>query len=216
MPSERSTSTMKSEPGRSIVLSRPAPEVFGAGFFSPVAACAVTVVAASVAAAPFRNVRRDEFFSMEPPLQVHAYRTRERRKKSPLRRRGPKCETGFPLARERRVRRFLGKPEQPLRVRPPDLHPIGLADRAGVEPERGVVDVLERPVGGKEDAVRADLEDRVEQRLRAEVARGGEVEVVAEVVAELLLRRIARRGPGPRVSVIDPPDAVGQSLAEVA
>src|SRR5690349_404166 len=64
MSSERSTSTMKSEPGRSISLSTPAPVLFGAGFFSPVAACAVTVVAASVAAAPFRNVRR-EFFSME-------------------------------------------------------------------------------------------------------------------------------------------------------
>src|SRR5262245_9423661 len=67
MLSERSTSTMKSEPGRSISLSTPAPVLFGAGFVSPVAACAVTVVAASVAAAPFRKVRRASLL-MKPPL----------------------------------------------------------------------------------------------------------------------------------------------------
>src|SRR5678815_5589482 len=68
MPSERSTSTMEAEPGRSITWSRPAPPpglAFAAGFS---AACAVTVVAAIVAAAPFRNVRRS--LMRPPPLLV--------------------------------------------------------------------------------------------------------------------------------------------------
>src|SRR5262249_15374176 len=60
--------------------------------------------------------------------------------------------------------------EQLQRVGAADLAPVVLADRRGVEPLGGVVDVLERPVGGEQDAVGADLEHRVEQRLGAEVA----------------------------------------------
>src|SRR6476659_10861313 len=71
MSSERSTSTMKSEPGRPINLSWPSPPpglAFAAGL-SAACACAVTVPAAAiVAAAPFRNVRRSLMSS--PPLLV--------------------------------------------------------------------------------------------------------------------------------------------------
>jgi hypothetical protein len=37
---------------------------------------------------------------------------------------------------------LVPQPEQPPRILPADFHPIVLADRAGVEPDRGVVDVL--------------------------------------------------------------------------
>src|SRR5512138_2541842 len=98
--------------------------------------------------------------------------------------------------------------EQPFGVAAADLQAVGLADRAGVEPDRRMVDVLERPVGREHDAVGADLEHRIDQGLGAEVARGGEVEVLLEIDAQLLLRRVARRRLGPGVAIVDAPDAV--------
>jgi hypothetical protein len=38
------------------------------------------------------------------------------------------------------LRGLIPQPERPPRILPSDLHPIALADRAGVEPHRGVVD----------------------------------------------------------------------------
>ena len=86
-------------------------------------------------------------------------------------------------------KRSIPQPEQPPRILPADLHPIVLADRAGIEPHRGVVDVLERPVGREYDAVVADFEHGIEQRRRVEIARRGDVKNFAEVIAQPLLCR---------------------------
>src|SRR6185295_19274733 len=112
-------------------------------------------------------------------------------------------------ADKKEVRPHLSvQPEEPLGVAAADLQAVGLADRAGVEPDCRMVDVLERPVGREHDAVGADLEHRVDQALGAEIARGGEVEVLLEIDAQLLLRRVARRRLGPGVAIVDAPDAV--------
>jgi hypothetical protein len=58
---------------------------------------------------------------------------------------------------------------------------------AGIEPERGVVDILERLVGGKHDAVRADHEHGLDQRLGVEISRSAEMEIGAEVIASASL-----------------------------
>src|SRR5579863_2082622 len=49
-------------------------------------------------------------------------------------------------------RSVTAKLEKLHRIVTSDLAPVRLADRAGVEPARGMVDILERPVGGKHDA----------------------------------------------------------------
>src|SRR5258708_15028128 len=79
----------------------------------------------------------------------------------------------------------------------------------------GPTALCSRPVGREHDAVGADFQDGVDQRRRAEVARGGEVEVLLQVRAELFLRRVARRHFGPGIAIIDAPDAVGQPFAEM-
>src|SRR4051812_38706344 len=56
--------------------------------------------------------------------------------------------------------------EQLERVGPPDLDSVFLADGRGVEPDGGMVDVLERPVGGEQDAIGAHRHHGVEQRGR--------------------------------------------------
>ena len=48
---------------------------------------------------------------------------------------------------------ILTQLEQPHRVSATDLKTIWLADGAGIEPTRGVIDILERPVDGKHDAI---------------------------------------------------------------
>jgi hypothetical protein len=70
--------------------------------------------------------------------------------------------------------RSVPQPEQPPRILPPDLQAVILADRAGIEPDRGVVDVLEGPVGREHDAVGADFEHGVVERRRVEIARRGD------------------------------------------
>src|SRR6185503_20621311 len=59
-------------------------------------------------------------------------------------------------------------------------------------------------------------EHRGDQALGAEVARGSQVEVFLEVLAELALRRVARRLLGPRVAMVDSPDAVREALPQVS
>ena len=98
----------------------------------------------------------------------------------------------------------------------PILQPVVLADRGIVEPDRGVIDVLERPVGREHDAVGADLEDGVDQRLGAEVARRRDVEVLREIIGDPALGRITMPVLDPGVAVVDPPHAERQSLAHVA
>src|SRR4051812_1751886 len=111
---------------------------------------------------------------------------------------------------------LLAEFEQAYRIGAADLFAIGLADARHVEPVGCVVDVLERPVGREQDAVGADLEDRVDQRLRAEVARRGGVEVGVEVVDDLVLRLVLVPPLHPRVAVVDAPHAVRQAFAHVA
>src|SRR5579872_4985734 len=60
--------------------------------------------------------------------------------------------------------------EQSPRVGAADLDAVVLADWARVEPERRMVDILERPVGREHHPVAADLGDGVQQRRRMEVA----------------------------------------------
>src|SRR5215510_8507030 len=99
--------------------------------------------------------------------------------------------------------------EQVDRVAPADLQAIVLADAGAVEPVGGVIDIFERPVNREQDAVGPDLENGIDQRLRAEIARGGQEEVGVEVVADLLLRLVLRWGLDPAVAMIDAPHAVG-------
>src|ERR1700689_2344481 len=95
------------------------------------------------------------------------------------------------------------EPEQPPRILPADLRPVILADRAGIEPDRGVVDVLERPVGREHDAVSADFEHGVVERRRVEIARRGDVEILAEIFAQPLLCRPAVPVLDPGIGVVD-------------
>ena len=53
-----------------------------------------------------------------------------------------------------------------------------------------MIDIFKRPVRRKQDAVGADLEHRVYQRLRAEIPRGRQIEVGMKVVGDLLFRRM--------------------------
>src|SRR6185312_9842844 len=70
----------------------------------------------------------------------------------------------------RGVRSIVPQLEQAPRVGAADLEPVVLADGAGIEPVGGVIDVLEWPVGGEHDAVGADFQHGVHQRLGAEIA----------------------------------------------
>src|SRR5215216_2798232 len=77
--------------------------------------------------------------------------------------------------------------EQVDGIAPADLQAIVLADAGAVEPVGGVVDVFERPVDREQKTVRSDLEDGLDQRLRAKITRRGQEEVGVEVVADLFL-----------------------------
>ena len=104
--------------------------------------------------------------------------------------------------------------EQPLRIGAADLEPVVLADRAGIEPIGGVIDILERPVGREHDPVGAELEHGGEQRRRVEIARRRDVEIFAEIVAHRPLRRIAVAVRDPGVGVVDAPERERQILAD--
>ena len=106
--------------------------------------------------------------------------------------------------------------EQVDGIAPADLQAIVLADAGAVEPVGGVIDVFERPVDREQNAVRSDLENGIDQRLGAEIARSGQEEVGVEVVADLLFRLVLRRRLDPAVAMIDAPHAVGQAFAHVA
>src|ERR1700712_3238630 len=88
------------------------------------------------------------------------------------------------LARLQRT--LVGKLEQPQRVFSSDLFPISFADGGAVEPLRGMIDVLERPIRGKQNSIGADLEQRIDQRLGTKVSRRGQIEMLIEVLADLL------------------------------
>src|SRR5947207_4657761 len=95
--------------------------------------------------------------------------------------------------------------EQLARIIAPDLGAIGFADRTDIEPLRGVIDILERPVCRKHDAVRTQHQDRVDQRLGLKIPGGGDVKVAAEIIAHPLLRRIAVPILDQAIGVVDPP-----------
>jgi hypothetical protein len=120
------------------------------------------------------------------------------------------------LADARAVEMLISQPEQPPRILPSDLLPVVLADRAGIEPHRGVVDVLERPVGREHDAVGADFEHGVVERRRVEIARRGDIEIFAEIIAQPFLRRPAVPVLDPRIGIVDPPHRERQVLAHMA
>ena len=98
------------------------------------------------------------------------------------------------------------------RIGAADLQAIGFADGRDIEPVRGVIDILEWPVGREQDAVGADLEDCVDQRLGAEIAGRGDPEIFLEILGEFLLRRILRRDAGPAIAVVAAPDACRAGL----
>ncbi len=80
---------------------------------------------------------------------------------------------------------------------------------------RRVIDVFKWPIRRKEDAVRADFEHRVDERLSTKVARSRQPEVRAKVLGDRLFGRIVRLHLDPCVSIVDTPHAVRQSLAHV-
>src|SRR5689334_24619388 len=71
-----------------------------------------------------------------------------------------------------RLRRHV-ELEQAGRIAPADLEPVILAEAGAVEPVGRMVDILERPVDREQDAVGADFEDGIDQRLGAEIPRRG-------------------------------------------
>ena len=56
------------------------------------------------------------------------------------------------------------------RVVSSDLDPVRLADGGVVEPLRGVIDVLERPVRGEQNAIGSDFKQGVDQGLGAKIS----------------------------------------------
>lgn len=67
------------------------------------------------------------------------------------------------------------------RIGPSDLDPVALADCGNIEPIRRMIDVLERPVGRKQDAIGSHFQNGVDQRLRAEISGCCEIEIVLEI-----------------------------------
>src|ERR1700684_766465 len=72
--------------------------------------------------------------------------------------------------------------KQRLRVGSADLDPIRLGDLGGIEPAAALHVILERIVDREQYAVGADGQHRRNERRRAEVATGRNVEIIAEVV----------------------------------
>ena len=105
--------------------------------------------------------------------------------------------------------------EKLARVIAADLAPIRFADWADIEPSRRMIDVLERPVGREHDAVRAEHQDRIDQRLGMKISRRSDVEIAAEIIAHPLLRRIVVPILDPAIGIVDPPHRIGQVLAEM-
>src|SRR6478752_2986726 len=71
-------------------------------------------------------------------------------------------------------------------VAPANLVPVILADGRGIEPLRGVVDIFERPIRRKHDAIGAHHHHRAQECGCAEVAGRGDMEIVLKVVADPL------------------------------
>jgi hypothetical protein len=78
--------------------------------------------------------------------------------------------------------------EQPSSVLPADLERVVVGEQRGVEPSARFFHGFVRVVGGEHDAIHTQFADGVEQRAGVEVATGGDVEVVAEVLADLAAR----------------------------
>src|SRR5262245_33167188 len=106
--------------------------------------------------------------------------------------------------------------EQLERIGASDLAAVGLADLRVVEPAGGVAEILERVIDREHHAIDADLSHRIDQRGRAEMARGREMEIVAEIMRHPLLRRVFVRGLHPGVPAVDAPQIERQALAEMA
>src|SRR5262249_1524473 len=103
----------------------------------------------------------------------------------------------LPAAASTVVQVSVVKLEQLARIIASDFATISFTDRADIEPGGGVIDVLERPVSRKHDAVRAEHQDRIDQRLGMKISGRGDVEIAAEIIAHPLLGRIV-------VPVLDP------------
>ena len=64
----------------------------------------------------------------------------------------------------------LAQLQKCLGVVPTDLLTVRFADRGAVEPLRGVIDILERPIRREQDSIATDLEQGIDQRLGAKVS----------------------------------------------
>src|SRR5271169_205560 len=111
---------------------------------------------------------------------------------------------------------IIAELEQPPRIGAADLDAVILADRAGVEPKGGVIDILERPVGREHDPVAADFGERVHQRGRMELAGSRDMEIGAEIFAHALLGRIIVPVRNPGIGIVDAPQRERQVLAHMA
>ena len=91
-----------------------------------------------------------------------------------------------------------------------------MAEQRGVEPGARFFHGFVRVVSGEHDAVHTQLADRVEQRAGVEVATGGDVEVVAEILADRSAR-VAQANPFALLveAVLKTRQQEGQALAEV-
>src|SRR5262245_3746871 len=85
-----------------------------------------------------------------------------------------------------------------------------------IEPVGAVAEVLEWVVDGEHDPLRPDLGYGVDQRGRAEVARGRDIKIRPEVIRNWFARRIFVRCLHPIVAIVDAPEIVRQAFAEMA
>src|SRR5882672_2945735 len=113
------------------------------------------------------------------------------------------------------ARQMLIELEQLDRISPTNPQTIGWRDGRTIKPIRRVIDVFKRPVGREHDAARTDHAHGSEQRLRAEIPRYRDVEVLVEVIGNRALAAMRARRLDPGISVVDAPEIEGDALAHV-
>src|ERR1041385_3703126 len=107
------------------------------------------------------------------------------------------------------------KLEQFQRIGAAELAPILFAQRQRVKPVCRIADILKRIVRRPQHTLQPDLGDRLVKRRGREVARGGQHEVFAEIVAHPFLGRVGMARLHPVVAMIDAPEVGRDAFTEM-
>jgi hypothetical protein len=105
--------------------------------------------------------------------------------------------------------------EHLLRVAATNLQAVCFAKRRVIEPLSGDTHIFERKVHGVQNAVGADLKHDFGQSLRPEISTRRDVEILAQIVANGMLRlwTICQR---PRYTIVNAPNVARQSFSKMA